>query len=150
MPQFSLNKYFTALFSVAFTLSAVAAPPIETSSRVNFTTLHHFMVIVPVSINGAGPFHFLLDTGTSRTMVDRKIADQLSLPRVGQSIAVGIQGTASVSHVHTDSVAMGGFTIPGLTLTVLPKNASLPKTCTAFSAKISWNASICCSTTVIT
>jgi predicted aspartyl protease len=127
MPQFSLNKYFPALFSVAFTLSAVAAPPVETSSRVNFTTLQDFMVIVPVSINGAGPFHFLLDTGTTRTMVDRKIADQLSLPRVAQSMAVGIQGDASVSHVHADSVSMGGSTVPGLSLTVLPKNAGLPE-----------------------
>ena len=95
MPQFSLNHYFTALFSVAFTLSAAAAPPVGISSSVNFTTSDDFMVIVPVSINGAGPFHFVLNTGTSRTMVDRKIAEQLSLPRVEQSIAVGAQGTVS-------------------------------------------------------
>ena len=127
MPQFSLNHYFTALFSVAFTLSAAATPPVETSSSVNFTTSHDFMVIVPVSINGAGPFPFLLDTGTSRTMVDRKLAEQLSLLRVEQSIAVGTQGTVSVLHVHADSVSMGGFTIPGLTVTVMPKNAGLPE-----------------------
>ena len=127
MPQFSLNNYLTALFSVAFTLSAAAIPPVETSSTVNFTTSQDFMVIVPVSINGAGPFHFLLDTGTSRTMVDRKIAEQLSLPRVDQSMAIGAQGTVSVLHVHADSVSMGGFTIPGLTITVMPKNAGLPE-----------------------
>lgn len=127
MPQFSLNTCFTALLSLALTLSAAAATPGETTSKVNFTTLHDFMVIVPVTINGAGPFSFLLDTGTSRTMIDGKVAAQLSLPPVAQSIAIGVQGTTSVSLVQAASVSMGGLTVSTLTMTVLPKGAGLPE-----------------------
>jgi predicted aspartyl protease len=118
---------FAFLLSVAIALSANAAPPGETTVSVKFRTIQDFLVIVPIAINGAGPFNFLLDTGASRSVVDRKIADQLSLPCVAQSIAVGAEGTTSVSLVHVNSVSMGGSTVPGLTLTLLPQSASLPE-----------------------
>ena len=127
MSKLSLVRCILTLLSIAFTLPALAITPGEEPQRFKFTTLQDFMVIVPVSINGTGPFRFLFDTGTSRTMVDRQIANRLSLPGVGQSIAVGIEDTASISLVHADFVSMAGFTVPGLTLTVLPKNAGLPE-----------------------
>ncbi len=48
------------------------------------------MIIIPVGINGSGPYDFLLDTGCAKTIVDQKLADQLGLPRAGEKTVVGI------------------------------------------------------------
>ena len=37
-------------------------------------------LIVPVKINGKGPYDFVLDTGATFTCVDRTLADELKLP----------------------------------------------------------------------
>ena len=60
----------------------------------------HAMIIVPVSINGSGPYYFLLDTGCSKTIVDRKLADALGLPRVGEKTVVGVLASAQMPVVH--------------------------------------------------
>jgi predicted aspartyl protease len=40
-------------------------------------------VIAPVSVNGQGPFRFIVDTGANRSALSRPLADQLSLAPVG-------------------------------------------------------------------
>jgi hypothetical protein len=54
-------------------------------------------MIVPVSINHAGPFSFLLDTGTQMTMVDRALAATLQLETTGKAevASIGMQSEAS-------------------------------------------------------
>lgn len=42
-------------------------------------------IVVPVTINGRGPFRFSLDTGAGRTVVERSLAHELNLPVVGHS-----------------------------------------------------------------
>jgi predicted aspartyl protease len=125
MSQVSLIKRIIALFFFAFTLSAMASTPGETTFKVDFKTAHSYMVIVQVSVNGAGPFNFLFDTGTSRSMIDRRVADQLSLPHVGEHVAVGINGDMHGSLVHSTSVSLGGATVRDLDLTVFPKNSTI-------------------------
>jgi hypothetical protein len=41
-------------------------------------------MVVEARVNGAGPFRFLVDTGTTRTVIDPDLANQLQLPTVGQ------------------------------------------------------------------
>jgi len=38
-------------------------------------------IIVPVKINGNGPYDFVLDTGATFTCVDLKLGDELKLPK---------------------------------------------------------------------
>ena len=45
-------------------------------------------IVVPVTIDGAGPFRFLIDTGSSRTIVSDVIARELGLLIVGQTMMV--------------------------------------------------------------
>jgi predicted aspartyl protease len=71
------------------------------------------MIIVPVSINGFGPYDFLLDTGCSKTMIDRKLADQLGLSRVGEKTVVGVLASIKMSVVHVDSISVAGATVGG-------------------------------------
>jgi hypothetical protein len=110
-----------ALCLFAFTLPASAASPDENTVRISFTTVDHFLVVVPVSINGAGPFNFLLDTGATNSDIDRGLADQLSLPRVGEVEVTGIQAKVRLSIVHAQSISVAGRTVRDLNLNVLSK-----------------------------
>jgi hypothetical protein len=42
-------------------------------------------MIVPVRVNGAGPFNFLLDTGSTRSVIDPELAQQLQAPVIGEA-----------------------------------------------------------------
>lgn len=69
------------------------------------------MIIVPVSINGSGPFDFMLDTGCAKTIVDRKLAGELGLARVDEKTVVGVIGSAKMPVVHVDSLSVAGATV---------------------------------------
>ncbi|GAB2746440.1 aspartyl protease family protein [Streptomyces bullii] len=63
------------------------------------------MVLAPVSIGGAGPFMFVLDTGASVSAVDDDLARQLDLPRTGERQPIsGVVGQDTVP-----VVAIGGW-----------------------------------------
>src|SRR5436190_23248466 len=47
-------------------------------------------VIVPVKINGHGPFKFVLDTGATFTCIDQKLVDQLKLPEWRGQFGIGV------------------------------------------------------------
>lgn len=75
-------------------------------------------LLVPVRINGQGPYDFVLDTGATLTCVDAELADSLGLEdsagRVG--FGAGIQGTpGSMRLVEIDSLAVGDARAEGLT-----------------------------------
>jgi predicted aspartyl protease len=47
-------------------------------------------IIVPVKINGRGPFKFVLDTGATFTCIDQKLVDELKLPEWRGQFGVGV------------------------------------------------------------
>jgi predicted aspartyl protease len=102
------------VFCLVFCLRAVAATPISGDFRANFKIVEDYKIIVRVSINGAGPFDFLLDTGTNRTVLDQKLAVQLGLPRVGDDTVSGILGNAKARVVRTQSISLAGVVAEGL------------------------------------
>ena len=48
--------------------------------RIGFSFLHESLVVVPVFLNGRGPYRFLLDTGATNTILSNRVADQLNIP----------------------------------------------------------------------
>jgi predicted aspartyl protease len=66
------------------------------------------MIVVPVTINGAGPYDFILDTGTSDMVVDSQLVAELSLPSAGDINFVTAERSSVVRVVRLDSVEMGG------------------------------------------
>ncbi len=71
------------------------------------------MIIVPVSIDGSGPYDFILDTGSSKTMVDQKLAEKLQLLRVGEKTVVGVLASAKMAVVHANSISIAGAVVSG-------------------------------------
>ena len=119
MSRICVIRRVIVLLLFGCTLSAMAASADENSVRVRFPMDKRFMVIVPVSINGAGPFNFMLDTGNTTTIIDRKLADQLSLPLVGEKEVTGIEAKLHVSIAHSRSISIAGLAVRDLNVNVL-------------------------------
>lgn len=67
-------------------------------------------LLVPVHLNGEGPFQFVLDTGATVTCIDDALASRLELPDVRGVIgtAAGVGGEGGVRLVSVDSLRIGG------------------------------------------
>jgi hypothetical protein len=74
------------------------------------------MISLPVKINGAGPFEFLLDTGSSGSMVDARLAADLRLPQVGVRAVHGVLTTLQMPIVQAGAVAVRSAVVSGLRL----------------------------------
>lgn len=61
---------------------------------------------VGVTIDGRGPYPFVVDTGSERTVVSRELASQLALPSAGSGTVHSITQTAPVDMVHVASLEM--------------------------------------------
>jgi predicted aspartyl protease len=82
------------------------------------------MVLVPVKVNGHGPYNFVLDTGASSSTVSRSLTRRLSLPRTGSTAHVrGVAGATVVPLVDVDRWTLGGQRLHGRSLPVLDLGA---------------------------
>ena len=77
--------------------------------------------VVDVRINGKGPYRFIFDTGASLTVIDSELKDALALPPVpGMRAAAPGHGGPAPTILSVDSLAVGGATLRGLTVALLP------------------------------
>src|ERR1700730_9639326 len=86
------------------------------------TTRDHIgRVVVPVMINGHGPFRFIVDTGANHSTISPELARRLGLtPSEAPSIVLdGITRTAQVSFVTIDRLQAGDLTSEGTALPVV-------------------------------
>src|SRR5271155_3095437 len=75
------------------------------------TFLQRSQIIVPVSINGSGPYDFLVDTGNLITMVDPALASELGLkPQASIGVVAVIQAERASIEV-VDSLSVDSHTI---------------------------------------
>jgi hypothetical protein len=114
-----LVRHFNRLFVLVSCLACSAAiaavqDRIEPTSHIVTTRIRldeRSMIIVPVSINGSTPYDFMLDTGCSKTMVDRKLASELGLPLVGGKTVLGVFASVKIPVVHVNSLSVDGATV---------------------------------------
>lgn len=66
-------------------------------------------IIVPVTIDGRGPYDFVLDTGATLTCVGESIASELSLPDASGILGRGttLGGSGTMRLVMIDSLGIG-------------------------------------------
>lgn len=94
-----------ALAAAAEELAPAPPPLFEATTRADVIG----RVLVPVFINGEGPFQFVLDTGANRTVLTPGLVSRLGL-RMGEGSRVtlsGVTGSASVPTVLVDRVKAG-------------------------------------------
>lgn len=111
-------------------LLAVASPRGIAATGSNASTIHfkwraESLIVLPVKVNGAGPFEFLLDTGASVTAVDAALADQLKLPMTGTVVTATLGSSSVLQRVHSNKLEVAGAAVRDLDLVVMPTNGIL-------------------------
>jgi hypothetical protein len=65
------------------------------------------LIVVPVMINNHGPYKFLLDTGTTKTILSAKVADTLGLPKARIEMLLSAGGNLPVTARTLDVLQVG-------------------------------------------
>lgn len=121
-----LSVHATPVSAQAATAEAATAAgatlPLEDALLAAPTTRDHIgRVVIPVMINGQGPFRFIVDTGASHSTVSPTVVQALGLkPSEVPSIVLdGITGSARVSAVTIDRLEAGALTVSGTPMPVV-------------------------------
>jgi hypothetical protein len=99
---------------------AFAAPTRAVATTVPLVRAADGALSVTVTVNGAGPFRFLLDTGSAGTSVSDDLARRLDAPAVARADVTTAAGVEPAVIVRLDRLALGGRTAEGLLATVVP------------------------------
>ncbi len=78
-------------------------------------------IIVDVTVNGSGPYRFLLDTGTSRSLVSDSLSRELEAPVVAKSEVVTSAGSELRTVVRLASLSIAAARVDNLLAPVLPQ-----------------------------
>ncbi|PAX07253.1 retroviral-like aspartic protease family protein [Sphingomonas lenta] len=74
---------------------------------------------VPVTVNGRGPFRFVVDSGADTSVIGRTVAQALALPAGTPVTLHGMTASGSVDRVLVDRLGLGGSGFSDLHLPVL-------------------------------
>jgi len=74
---------------------------------------------VPVSVDEAGPFRFLIDTGSERTVVSEEVAGRLALAPGPQARIVGLAGVGQAETAQVNVLRFGKQVLSGLLVPLL-------------------------------
>lgn len=102
------RKWFAAGMALLVpTLAGLSRGLPAQSTVLPFRLVHNSVVVVPAWANGKGPFDFVLDTGTDTTIVDAAVAQQLSLPALGQIQLNSVARTQTVRRSLLRTLTVG-------------------------------------------
>ena len=97
-------------------LPAPAAVPAE--SHLALAVDDADRLTVPVTINGKGPFPFVIDTGANQTVISRELADQLGLPAGPPVMVHTTSGAYLEPTARLDEIQVGKRSIKRVTAPV--------------------------------
>src|SRR4051794_17860572 len=111
----SLRSFLSVLLAAAFAVTSISSHA-ETRCPGYIAGLRPRIVagallVIPVKINNAGPFDFMVDTGSQLNVIDPALAAQISLKSQG---TVGLVATAASSQASLgvlDSLQAGSQTV---------------------------------------
>jgi hypothetical protein len=102
-------RHLPALFLAALVpagLYAETGCPADVKA-IPFHNINSHEMVLAVSINHAGPFAFLLDTGTQMTVVDQSLAAELNLRSTGKAAVAGVSLKGAARFAQLDSLEVG-------------------------------------------
>ena len=79
--------------------------------RIGFSFVHESLVVVPVFLNGRGPYRFLLDTGATNTILSKKVVDQLNIPIGKTQTLLTVGGAVVATKRMIDVIRIGNAQI---------------------------------------
>jgi predicted aspartyl protease len=102
------------LTAVVVLSGAMTAQIRQPKDEVHFRLYDGYLIMVQTRINDAGPFRFLVDTGTTRTVIDPELALQLQAPVIGEASLTGVLRVRQDKLVRLKNVRVGEASISGL------------------------------------
>jgi hypothetical protein len=101
----------SVLLATAFAFTSISSQA-ETRCPGNIDGLRprivaRALIVIPVRINNAGPFDFIVDTGSQVTVIDPALASELRLKFLGSAGLVSVSGIAQASVGILDSIEAG-------------------------------------------
>jgi predicted aspartyl protease len=95
--------------------SGEVSVPLKVINRLGGT-----VVLVPVRVNGRGPFDFILDTGASSSTISESLSRRLDLPDTGETAHIsGVAGDTVAPIVTVRRWTLGGQRLHGRDLPAL-------------------------------
>ena len=94
-----------------FAIALVCALPMTAFAdrpSTRFDLLEDGSIVVPVTIGGTGRYRFLLDTGSSRTLISSRLWKMLRLPVVTKTLLITPAGREEAYVVRLRGIAVGG------------------------------------------
>lgn len=79
----------------------------------------HLRMTIPVTIDGQGPFRFMVDTGSQATVVTREVSEQLALEPAGTGTLVGMASKKVVPLVELHGLEFANRVFDNLTSPLL-------------------------------
>src|SRR5438045_9747009 len=67
------------------------------------------LILLPVEVNGEGPFEFILDTGAGTSLISSELGQKLNLKILGSRNGQGAGGAVSVSLAKLSSLAVASM-----------------------------------------
>lgn len=87
---------------------------LESSAKVNFRLAGGAqpLILLPVEVNGRGPFEFILDTGAGTSLLSTELAKQLEVKVLGSKEGQSAGSAVAVSLAKVESFAVGQSKLP--------------------------------------
>jgi len=103
------------LFLTALALPvALSAQAKQSNNLVKFRLRDRYLIVVQATVNGSGPFSFLLDTGSTHTVIDPGLARQLQAPVIGEAALTTVSEVRKDRLVRLKEIRVGNSTVSEL------------------------------------
>lgn len=93
------------ILAVAFCITNL--PHASANSTVHLRRLEGDLMVVPMLVNGKGPFDFVIDTATNTTLVDPDLVQRTELRPVGTKLLTALTGKTVVQRYVLDRLQVG-------------------------------------------
>ncbi|HEU5256947.1 MAG TPA: retroviral-like aspartic protease family protein [Vicinamibacterales bacterium] len=93
-------------------------------THVPLSSTQHGEVVIPVFIEGQGPYRFILDTGSSHSAISETLATALGAAPVAKAPVATAVGSILSAVVRLQEVEVGSAQVESLLATALPRDAA--------------------------
>src|SRR5690348_14074692 len=95
--------------AMVFSLVSISSQAQRTNSDMNlhFKVMAGSVIVVPVMVNGRGPYDFVFDTGNESTLIDTDLAQQVGVTAVDRMWLESSTGSAVLARAFAGEISLG-------------------------------------------
>ena len=108
-----------AMLIICTPAAAQPVPATDPPTVVRTVAVNDDRVSIPIHIDGRGPWNFIIDTGSQRTVISRNLADHLALPSRRQVTIVSMAGRSTARTVAVPRLGYAKETVDDIEAPVL-------------------------------